>query len=160
MLPIAPEMNPSSQAWLILAGLATVAIGAAVVLRPTRRVAGPALGTYVGSPGFNEWPRMDLFPDESAFGDALERLGYDAGDWMSDGYSVLGEPVLTAVREFQRDWNLYRTKIQVPWAPQLTTDGRLGRSTIKALAGVMELVEGGLDWPNTIYDLQHGVNIS
>jgi len=58
------------------------------------------------------------------------------------------------VRQFQRDWNLYRQHIEAPWAPELSEDGRLGRNTIKALAGVLELVAQGLDWRGTIAALR------
>jgi hypothetical protein len=114
-------------------------------------------GSYVGDPkGPFTWPRPDLFPSADAFGDVLERLGYDVGDWQSPSWSPLSGTMQAAVSDFQKDWNLYRAHIDNPWAPELAPDGRLGVQTITALAGVTEAMQLGLDWPNTIYQLKSG----
>ncbi len=114
-------------------------------------------GSYVGDPkGPYAWPRADLFPSADAFGDVLERLGYDVGDWQAPSWSPLSGTVQAAVTDFQRDWNLYRAHINDPWAPALAPDGRLGDNTVTALAGVAEAMQLGLDWPNTIYQLKSG----
>lgn len=183
------QENPAVGTWLLIAGATAAVVGVGVAIAAKRNNSpaipggggggtvpggggggtvpgggggGSTKGTYVGDPkGYNNWPRMDMFPDQSAFGDALEQIGYNVGNWQAPTYQVINQPTYGSIGQFQRDWNIYRKNIASPWAPQLDADSLLGANTIRALAGVMEAVnlgalEGGsgVDWQDTIDQLK------
>ncbi len=170
--PRARLTNPTPTQWYAIAGATALFVGVGAWWWTRRRrtsgsevmPSGPRPkpqdlrhGTYVGDPkGPFAWPRDDLFPSVDAFGDVLERLGYDVGEWQSPDWSPLSGTTMSAVAQFQKDWNLYRAHIDDPWAPEIAANGKLDMNTVTALAGVVEAMQLGLDWPNTIYQLKSG----
>lgn len=135
--PTEPEENPSRKGWIAIAVTATLALGAAVALAVHRRgpLPGPEFRNYVGADGYL-WPYHERFPNERAFGLALQNLGYDSG--VNAGtFTILSPQAMSAVKGFQRDYNLVR---QTKWEfiePGTQSvgqpDGFLGDKTIEAL---------------------------
>jgi hypothetical protein len=157
------KSNPSTTTWLLVGAAALATAGAAVlVFLPRKQGRGPGSlpgsgrdpipELYVGKTGY-QWPHSDLFPQADAFGDALERFGYETGDWLSDKWSVLGSEMQDAVRSFQEDYNAVRKTIEQPPTPKLSVTGRLDADTVNALAYVSSLIEQtSMLWPNIVYD--------
>lgn len=100
------------------------------------------LKNYVGS-GY-AWPYRNEFPSEASFGYALQEFGYDTRPW-SAGWSVIGQRMMTMVREFQRDYNSTNPP------KKLADDGLIGKNTIDAIrnAKAWTLAEG-ISWPTYI----------
>jgi hypothetical protein len=90
---------------------------------------------YVGS-GYN-WPHKNDFPMEASFGAQLLVFGYPAAavNPAMPGWSVISGPMMSAVREFQRDYNAARLAqtVDVPAPKKLDTDGLIGANTINGL---------------------------
>ncbi len=126
----------------------------------------PPSGGYVGT-GWS-WPHKDKFPNEEAFGQSLQLLGYNAGNWASDpDYSMLDPQPKAAVMEFQEDFNFlmaFRNYMEgepgyepepgmPPVRPKLAEDGKLGPKSIQALLDAFQYEKvAGQNW----YDIIDG----
>ncbi len=143
---------PSATAWIVGASAAAITVvgGVAYVLlsddkRPAPRVVCHP-GEYVGAPGY-QWPYAESFFDPNGFGQALESLGYDAGNWSSLSWSPCDGGVKRAVTQFQSDFNLVRPTREDD-APEATPmSGLIDEPTIEALVYAHNLQVEGLSWP-------------
>jgi hypothetical protein len=95
------------------------------------------LKNYVGS-GYN-WPRKDRFPNEIAFAVLLNLFGYNANAALS----IISQVNMTAVRQYQRDYNTVLATVPNPPTGKLAEDGLIGKNTI----GAMLVSEA---WVNTL----------
>jgi len=102
----------------------------------------PAGGKYVGG-GWTDWPLKDRFPDQRAFGQSLQLLGYNAGMWNSASWSVLDKQAREAVELFQLDFNLLMEHRRY-----MEAQGREPEAGLPPVRG--DLSEDGLLWPSTI----------
>jgi hypothetical protein len=158
------KRNPSAVTWILIS-TAVVATGAALAIAVIPRVRARAPGyvpgrepkiplptEYVGAPGF-AWAHADIFPELASFGDALERFGYESGDWLEDSWSILGSQMQDAVRAFQDDYNVVRQTIDQPPTPKLAVSGRIDADTVEAIRYVANLIEiTAIPWPNIVYE--------
>lgn len=96
---------------------------------------------YVGcGPSFN-WVLRDRYPNERAFGLALQQLGYVINP-AAGNFSIVSGHSLATVRQFQRDYNVARLAqtVQDPPPQGLATDGLVGNNTIRAIANAQQWV--------------------
>lgn len=114
----------------------------------------------MGAPGFS-WPHEEIFVDSSGFGEALEALGYDAGDWQDEQWSVCSQQAQQAIEEFQADYNAVRLTVDEPVTGELEPTGLLDEQSVRALAYAITLRdEFGLDWPLLVYEARGGADLS
>jgi hypothetical protein len=106
---------------------------------------------YVGcGPSFN-WNMRDLFPNERAFGLALQQLGYIINPATAT-FSIVSPSSRAIVRQFQRDYNVARTAQTVEPTPSgLATDGLIGNLTIAAIRKAQQWVQTlALPWMDIV----------
>lgn len=111
----------------------------------------PKLCNYVGcGPSYN-WIRKDRFPNERAFGLALQQLGYIINPGLAN-FSIVSDYSRSIVRQFQRDYNVARLAQTVEPTPNgLATDGLIGTNTINAIIKAQNWVNVlGLAWADIV----------
>lgn len=152
-----------SRTWFVAGGIvATMALGG-IVYAIARTVHGRPKGkkplgpAAVGDTGY-VWPHRDLFLDESGFGEALENFGYDVGDWSAPGWTVTSSLIVSAVREFQADYNSVRPTLEEPPTEALATSGRIDDATVNAMVFVHELQQAGHTWPLVVLQAKETVS--
>lgn len=153
---IARVGNPSPMSWAII-GASAIAVSTAAyfLLRDDDDMQIPPdkVLNYVGAPGYL-WPHRDVFPNERAFGLALQNLGYDTGV-NEAAFSVHSPKIRAVVREFQRHYNIVR-KTNWDFIPPGTEgvgspDGLIGVKTIVALMNAAAWVQAAnLPWPDLV----------
>lgn len=143
--------------WIVVGGIAaSILVGGAAYVWSRSRKSLPA-PSYVGQPGY-VWPRGDLFLDMSGFGEALESMGYDVGDWSSPDWNVLDEVVRSAVSEFQADWNVVATSLDTFPVRDLDVTGTINSPTVEALAFVNSMQDAGHTWPLIVLEVREGLS--
>lgn len=107
---------------------------------------------YVGcGPAFN-WTQRERYPNERAFGVALNFLSYVINPGAAN-FSIVTPTSRAIVRQFQRDYNVARLAQTVMSPPPqgLSTDGLVGNNTIRALTNAQDwVVKLGLQWPDIV----------
>jgi peptidoglycan hydrolase-like protein with peptidoglycan-binding domain len=161
------DPNPSKKGWIAIAGVVALGLAGATVLALRRRGLPPQLpgepttgqipaghiNNYVGAPGY-VWPHKDRFPNQQAIGLALQNLGYDSGV-NAAGWTILSAKAMSAVKGFQRDYNIVR---QTDWdfIPVGTQsvgppDGLVGDKTIEALINAQAwILAANLSWADLL----------